>query len=195
MTNSTSTKSLRLPLPAENARRHWTILLIATLIVQGVMYMSYPLGTANYDDDQAAQLYMMGELADGNILIGNLRYTTGYAFLMGPVRSLTRSLGQAGDRALLLIQMTAYSTIPFMVYDIMRRRFKRRTALITALVVLVDPYGLQWAHLHLPGWLIAVNHGMGTLAGSIGLVDRSASAHNVDHPRINWFGTDDPSPI
>ena len=52
--------------------------------------------------------------------------------------------------------MTAYSAIPFMVYDMLRRRFDRRCALITALVVLLDPFALQWSHLLLPGWLIAL---------------------------------------
>ena len=55
----------------------------------------------------------------------------------------------------MLLQMSVYSTIPFMVYDIMRRQSSRRTALITTLVVLLDPFGLQWAHFQLPGWLIA----------------------------------------
>ena len=156
MTNSTSTKSLRLPLPAENARRHWTILLISTLLIQSLLYMGYPLGMAVDDDNQAAQSYMLGELARGNTMIGNIRYNTGYALMMSPFHSFTRALGQLGDRAFLLIQVVAYSTIPFMVYDMMRRRSKARTALITALVTLVDPFGLQWAHFILPGWLIAV---------------------------------------
>ncbi len=120
------------------------------------MFLGYPLGTVNYDDDQAAQIYLMEQLADGNRLIGNLRYNTGYAFIMAPIHSLSRPLGQLGDRVFLLLQVSAYSTIPFLVYDIMRRRFDRPAALVTALVVLFDPFGLQWAHFRLPGWLIAL---------------------------------------
>lgn len=138
------------------ARRHWLTLLLATLLVQGVMYLSYPLGAVNFDDNQAAQAYMLGELGEGNLLIGNIRYNTGYAFLMSPIWTLTRAFGRLGDRLFLLLQMSAYSAIPFMVYDMLRRRFDRRCALITALVVLLDPFGLQWAHLLLPGWLIAL---------------------------------------
>lgn len=138
------------------ARRHWLTLLLATLLVQGAMVLSYPLGAVNHDDNQAAQAYMMGELAEGNLLIGNVRYNTGYAFVMSPIWTLTRAVGRLGDRLFLLLQITAYSAIPFMVYDMLRRRFDRRCALITALVVLLDPFGLQWAHLLLPGWLVAL---------------------------------------
>ena len=136
--------------------RHLWILLILTLLIQGAMTLSYPLSSTNYDDNQAAQAYLLNELAGGNLLIGNVRYNTGYAFVMAPVYALTRTLGRLGDRAFLLVQMLAYSTIPFLVYDTMRRRFDGRTAFITALVVLVDPFGLQWAHFRLPEWLIAL---------------------------------------
>ena len=120
------------------------------------MYLSYPLPVVKDDDNQAAQSYLVGELLSGNLLIGNVRYNTGYAFVMAPARALTRVLGRLDDRAFLLVQMLAYSTIPFMVYDMIRRRFDGRTALITALVVLVDPFSLQWAHFQLPEWLIAL---------------------------------------
>lgn len=153
------------------SRRHWLILIVATLLVQGVMTISYPLGVVNYDDNQAAQAYMMGELAEGNLLIGNVRYNTGYAFVMSPIWNLTRSLGRLGDRAFLLLQLSACSAIPFLVYDMLRRRFDRRCALITALVVLFDPFGLQWAHLLLPGWLIAL-----TLVGALWLAQLAWSA-------------------
>ena len=153
------------------ARRHWLTLLLATLIVQGALFLSYPLGAFNFDDNQAAQAYMLGELSAGNPLIGNVRYNTGYAFMMSPVWNLTRALGRLGDRAFLLLQMAAYSAIPFLVYDMLRRRFDRRCALITALVVLLDPFGLQWAHLLLPGWLIAL-----TMVGALWLAQQAWSA-------------------
>ena len=51
-----------LHLPASIIRRHLIVLLIVTLLVQGVMYISYPLGNSNYDDNQAAHLYYMDQL-------------------------------------------------------------------------------------------------------------------------------------
>jgi len=136
--------------------RHLWLLLILTVFIQGAMYLAYPLPVTNDDDNQAAQSYLIDELLSGKLLIGNVRYNTGYAFIMAPVRALTGVLGRLDDRAFLLVQMLAYSAIPFMVYDMMRRRFDGRAAFITALVVLVDPFSLQWAHFQLPEWLIAV---------------------------------------
>ena len=141
---------------AGRSRRHWIILIIATLLVRGVLFFSYPLPVAGRDDNQAGQVFLMEELADGNLLIGNVRYNTGYPLVMWPFHSLTRLLGANHDRFFLLIQLTAASAIPILVYGMMRRRFSARTALITALTVLLDPFGLQWAHLYLPVWLIAL---------------------------------------
>ena len=134
---------------------HLHLLLLATILIQGFMFISYPLGVANHDDNQAAQAFLMDELNKGNLLIGNLRYTTGYAFVLSPIRALANSLGRLGDRAFLLAQMAIYSAIPFMVYDMLRRRFNPRLAFIATLVVLCDPFALQWTHFQLPGWLIA----------------------------------------
>ena len=139
------------PSSAGRARRHWLILIIATLLVRGTLYFSYPLPVPGRDDNQAAQTFLMEELASGN-----LRYNTGYPLIMWPVGALTRLLGANHDRFFLLVQLAAYSAIPFLVYDLMRRRFNARTAIITALTVLLDPFGLQWAHLYLPVWLIAL---------------------------------------
>ena len=136
--------------------RHLRLLLILTLLVQGLMYLSYPLPATRHDDNQAAQAYLMRELLDGNLLIGNVRYNTGYAYIMAPLRALTRTLGQLDDRAFLLAQKLAFSAIPFLVYDILRRRFDERTAFIAALVALMDPFSWQWAHFQLPEWLIAL---------------------------------------
>lgn len=141
---------------ARGSRRHWIILIAATLLVRGLLYFSYPLPVAGRDDNQAAQVFLMEDLAGGNLLIGNVCYNTGYPLVMWPFRALTRLLGPNHDRFFLLIQLAAASAIPFLVYDMMRRRFKARTALITALTVLLDPFGLQWAHLYLPAWLIAL---------------------------------------
>lgn len=141
---------------AGQSRRHWLMLFLTTLMVRGALYFSYPLPVAGRDDNQAAQVYLMEELAGGNLLIGNVRYNTGYPLLMWLFHALTRLLGANHDRFFLLVQLTAYSAIPFLVYDMMRRRFNARTAIITALAVLLDPFGLQWAHLYLPVWLIAL---------------------------------------
>ena len=132
------------------------ILIIATLLIRGALYFSYPLPVPGRDDNQAGQVFLMEDLADGNLLIGNVRYNTGYPLMMWPFRALTRLLGANHDRFFLLIQLTAASAIPFLVYDMMRRRFNARFAIIAALTVLLDPFGLQYAHLYLPVWLIAL---------------------------------------
>ena len=144
------------PTSAKVNRRHLRLLLLATLLVQGIMFISYPLGTGQHDDNESAQKFLISEVASGNLLIGNVRYNTGYAFVMAPLRILTDTLGRLADRALLLLQTIACSAVPFLVYDTLRRRFKARLALITALLVLLDPFSLQWVHFQLPGWLIAL---------------------------------------
>lgn len=120
------------------------------------MFISYPLGHINYDDNQAAQIYLMDELISGNWMIGNVRYSPGYALVMAPFKAITDKFGSLDTRIFLAIQLALYSTIPFMVYDIIRRRYTASAAFIVALVVLLDPFALQWAHFRLPGWLIAL---------------------------------------
>ena len=53
--------------PRQVFRRHVLFLLLATLLIQGAMIISYPLGVANHDDNQAAQVYLMDELRSGNL--------------------------------------------------------------------------------------------------------------------------------
>jgi len=142
--------------PAPINRRHLRLLLLATILIQAVMFLSYPLGTGSNNDNESAQKYLIGEVAKGNFLVGNVRYNTGYALVMAPFKTLTQHFGRWSERALLLLQVLASSALPFLVYDIMRRRFTERCALITALLVLVDPFNLQWAHFQLPGWLLAL---------------------------------------
>ena len=137
-------------------RRHLWLLLLATVLIQAVMYVSYPLGAGSNNDNESAQKYLISEYAQGNFLVGNLRYNTGYALVMAPFKTLTDHFGPLSERALLLIQVLASSAVPFLVYDIMRRRFDSRCALICALLVLMDPFNLQWAHFQLPGWLLAL---------------------------------------
>ncbi len=136
-------------------RPYILILLVTTLIVQGVMYISYPLGNSINNDNQAGQVYLMDEFVSGNFMVGNVRYNPGYALVLAPFKALTDNFGRLAPRLLLLVHVLAYSTIPFMVYDIMRRRFTPLAGLITGLIVLIDPFGLQWIHFQLPGWLIA----------------------------------------
>lgn len=148
MTDSPTTPNLN--------RRYVLILLMATLIVQGVMYISYPLGNSVNNDNQAGQVYLMNEFVSGNFMVGNVRYNPGYALVLAPFKALTDAFGESlAPRLLLLVHLIAYSTIPFMAYDIMRRRFTPIAGLITGLIVLIDPFGLQWMHFQLPGWLIA----------------------------------------
>ncbi len=139
-------------------RRHCFILLILTVIVRGGMMVSYPLGGAG-DDNQTAQIYLIDELLNGNFQIGNLRYQTGYPFMIAPVVALARLVERFDDRLVLLFQSGVSALIPFLIYDIVRRtansRHAETSALIVALVVLLDPFGLQWAHFWLPEWGIA----------------------------------------
>lgn len=136
-------------------RRYLLILLALTVLVQGVMFISYPLGNSVNNDNQAGQVYLMDEFVSGNFMVGNVRYNPGYALVLAPFKALTNQLGRLAPRSLLLIHLLIYSTIPFMAYDIMRRRFTVTAGFITGLIVLFDPFGLQWAHFQLPGWLIA----------------------------------------
>ena len=64
-------------------RRHLLILLLLTVLVRGWLFVSYPLGGT--DDNQAAQVYLIDQLLHGNLLIGNLRYQTGYPLVIASV--------------------------------------------------------------------------------------------------------------
>ncbi len=134
-------------------RRHLLILLLITVLVRGWMFASYPLG--GIDDNQAAQHYLIDQLLQGNLLIGNLRYQTGYPLVIAPTVAVARPFGQFDDRIVLLVQVALSAAVPFLIYDILRRRRSPREALIVALVVLLDPFGLQFAHFWLPEWWIA----------------------------------------
>jgi hypothetical protein len=140
-------------------RLHLLILLLITVLVRGVMMISYPL--SGTDDNQAGQNYLIDQLLDGNLLIGNLRFQTGYPFLIAPVVAFAQHFGRFDDRILLLVQSAISATIPFMVYDILRKQRAthsqqaEREAFIVALLILLMPFGWQWAHFYLPEWLIA----------------------------------------
>lgn len=134
-------------------RKHLLILLLLTLLTRGVMYISYPLG--GQDDNQAGQNFLINELVSGNFLIGNLRFNTGYPLVIAPVAWLAQPLGRFDDRAVLLVQVVLASLIPFLIYDILRQRRGQSEAFFVALVVALNPFGWQWAHLTLPAWLVA----------------------------------------
>src|SRR5690606_2960145 len=85
----------------------------------------------------------------------NMRYHTGYAYFVAPVAGVAKLFRQFDERFLLLVQLSLSALVPFMIYDTLRMRRSPREAFIAALVVLLDPFGLQWAHFMLPNWMIA----------------------------------------
>ncbi len=155
---------------SRSVSRHLLILLLLTVLVRGWMFVSYPLGGT--DDNQAAQRYLIDQLLDGNLLIGNLRYQTGYPLVIAPVVAAARPFGQFDDRIVLLVQVALSAAIPFLIYDILRRRRSPREAFIVALVVLLDPFGWQWAHFWLPEWWIAF-----CLIAALWLIDQGLRRH------------------
>ncbi len=136
-------------------RKHMLILLLVTLLARGVLFVSYPFGSLNYDDDQSALRAQIAQLNEGNLLIGNLRYHTGYPLFIAPVAALSQGFGRLDERVLLLVQVVLSASIPFLVYDILRVRRTPREALVVALLLALDPFGMQWAHFILPNWMIA----------------------------------------
>ncbi len=134
-------------------KKHLLILFLITVVTRGVLFISYPMG--GKDDDQSAQRFLISELLRGNLMIGNLRYNTGYPLVIAPVAALARPFGRLDDRIVLFVQVFLASTIPFAIYDVVRAHHNERAALIAALVLALDPFGLQWAHFSLPVWLAA----------------------------------------
>ncbi len=119
----TATSARPKPFPSPASRRHWLMLIVAILLVQGALYFSYPLPVPGRDDNQAAQVFMMDDLASGNLLIGNLRYNTGYPLVMWPFRALTRLLGPNHDRFFLLIQLAALAAVALGLSTLARLNF------------------------------------------------------------------------
>ncbi|MCY4022454.1 MAG: hypothetical protein OXF32_03310 [Anaerolineaceae bacterium] len=62
---------------------------------------------------------------------------------MVPVAAVGQLFGRLDERIVLLVQVTLCATIPFLLYDLVRRHHSRRAALVVALLTLLDPYGLQ----------------------------------------------------
>ena len=99
---------------------------------------------------------MIDSLLEGDLLIGSLRHNTGYPLVIAPFAAVGQHLGRLDGRFVLLVQVALSALVPFMLYDLVRRHHSRRAALVVALLALFDPHGLQWAHLHLPVWLVAL---------------------------------------
>lgn len=136
------------------ARRHLLLLLLVTAITRGILFISYPMG--GFDDDQSYARYQINQLLEGDLLVGNLRYHTGYPLVIAPVAAVAQFAERYDERMILLVQTGLAALIPFFIYAIVRRLRSAREALIVALVVALDPFGLQWAHFALPNWLIAL---------------------------------------
>jgi len=136
-------------------KRHLLILLLVTVVTRGLLFISYPMGGG--DDDQSFARYQIAQLVGGDLLVGSLRYHTGYPLVIAPVAAFAGLFGRFDERVVLLAQTALAALIPFLVYDSLRLlRRPAREALIVALAVALDPFGLQWAHFWLPNWLIAL---------------------------------------
>ena len=135
-------------------KRHLLILLFLTVLIRGVMFVSYPLG--GQDEGQGFYRYNIAQFLAGDWQIGNLRYGPGYTLLIAPISAIGDLFGRFDERIELLFQVVLSSTIPFLLYDILRTRHSPRAAFIVAILSLADPFGLQWAHFSLPVWLVAL---------------------------------------
>ena len=137
-----------------SARRHLLILLILTVVIRGLMFISYPMG--GQGETQGYHRYAVSQILDGDLLIGNLRHAPGYPLIIAPIAAIGEQFGRFDERVILLFQLTLSSTIPFLLYDILRARHSPGAAFLVALLSLADPFGLQWAHFSLPIWLVAL---------------------------------------
>ena len=123
------------------------------MLIRGVMFISYPIGGLS-DGTQNIYRFMLGELLEGNLSFGNLRSPPGYPLFIAPVVAIGELFGRFNERVILFFQLALASTIPFMLYDILRTRHSPKAAFFVALLSLADPFGLQWAHFSLPVWLV-----------------------------------------
>ncbi|MCY4105885.1 MAG: glycosyltransferase family 39 protein [Chloroflexi bacterium] len=135
-------------------KRHLLILLVLTVLIRGVMFISYPLG--GQDASQGFYRYNVAQILAGDWQIGNLRYAPGFPLFMAPVSALGDLFGRFDDRIELLFQLTLASLIPFLLYDILRSRHSPRAAFVAAILSCVEPFSLQWAHYYSPIWWIAL---------------------------------------
>lgn len=135
-------------------KRHLLILLVLTVLIRGVMFISYPMG--GQSERSGYQRYAVAKILEGDWQIGNLRYGPGYTLFIAPVSAVGDLFGRFDDRVELLFQLVLSSAIPFMLYDILRIRHSPRAAFVVASLSLIDLFGLQWAHDYSPVWLVAL---------------------------------------
>ena len=137
-----------------SVKRHLIILLALTILIRGVMFISYPMG--GQDEIQGYQRYAVAKILAGDLQIGNLRFAPGYTLFIAPVSALGDLFGRFDDRIELLFQLALSSLIPFLLYDILRTRHSPRAAFVIALLSLIEPFSLHWAHFYSPVWLVAL---------------------------------------
>ena len=137
-----------------SARRQLLILLMLTVAIRGLMFISYPMG--GQDEGQGYQRYAVGKILAGDLQIGNLRYAPGYTLFIAPISAIGDLFGRFDDRVELLFQIILSATIPFLLYDILRTRHSPRAAFLVALLSLIEPFSLQWAHYFTPVWFVAL---------------------------------------
>ena len=135
-------------------RRHLFILIALTVLIRGVMFISYPLG--GQDEGQGYHRYAVSKVVAGDLQIGNLRHAPGYPLFIAPISAIAELFGRFDERVVLLFQVVLSATIPFLLYDIIRKRHSPRAAFIIALLCTIEPFSLQWAHFSQPVWLVAI---------------------------------------
>ena len=135
-------------------KQHLIILLVLTVLIRGVMFISYPMG--GQGEMQGNQRYAVHRILEGELQFGYLRYPPGYPLTIAPFALLGELFGRLDERIILLAQIALSSLIPFLLYDIFRSRQSPKAAFIISMVSLIDPFGLQWAHFSLPVWLVAL---------------------------------------
>jgi len=134
--------------------KSWVILISSVVLIKSIMFISYPFG--GFDDDQQYQRHMIGQISEGNLNIGNIRYNTGYVFFIAPVEVMTSNFGSFSDRIVLLFQLGVSALVPLCVFDILQHYLSKKRALFIAFLITIYPFGLQWAHFQLPVWLVPV---------------------------------------
>ena len=130
-------------------KKHLLILLFLTVLIRGVMFISYPLG--GQDEGQGYHRYAVSKVVAGDLQIGNLRHAPGYPLFIAPISAIAELFGRFDERVVLLFQVVLSATIPFLLYDIIRKRHSPRAAFIIALLCTIEPFSLQWAHFSQTG--------------------------------------------
>ncbi len=125
-----------------------------TVLIRGVMFISYPMG--GQGEGQGYQRYAVAKILAGDWQIGNLRYAPGYTLFIAPISAIGDLFGRFDERVELLFQLLLSSAIPFLLYDILRSRHSSQAAFFVAILSLIEPFSLQWAHFYTAVWLVAL---------------------------------------